>query len=417
MPIGPLLLVLFAAGPTVVPQAKKPSPAELDKALQRLFDGPEEERERILASIDDSENLTDAAVKAWTKKLVAFAQRGPKLPDERRGYLYDVRSKRGLYILGGKSPGNGALFFGLHGGGVGQGDAEAAAAPWNGAVSGEGWAAVYPEVLEKTEAAWGDEGTERFVLDLLETLKRTRKIDTNRIFLGGHSMGGYGAWTIGGRHADLFAGLVALSGAPTPYRVKGDPKSIEGIEEGILPNLRNVPIYVYHSRDDPQVDFPANEFAVRELSKLRAAHGGYAFRFDAVDGRGHAFPDLKPGLDFIRKHVRDPRPKKFVWQPHWKWKRTFYWIRWDDPDPSVTLTAEITAPNRVEIRSQGAPAGVNGLTVLLDARMGDLEAPWTVVLDGKAVGPAPVRRSLRVLARTAAERRDPEMIFCSEIPL
>ena len=46
-----------------------------------------------------------------------------------------------------------------------------------------------PEVLEKTEAAWGDEDTEKFVLELIEGMKRTLKIDTNHIYLGGHSMG------------------------------------------------------------------------------------------------------------------------------------------------------------------------------------------------------------------------------------
>jgi hypothetical protein len=178
-----------------------------------------------------------------------------------------------------------------------------------------------------------------------------------------------------------------------------------------------VPIYVYHSRDDPQVDFPVNEFAVKELTKLQAAHGGYAHHFDAVDGKGHAFPDPKPAVEFVQKHARDPRPKKFLWQPFRPWKKTFYWLSWDEPDPAATILAEIAAPNSIALRVEGVQGDVKGLTVLLDDRMGNLDKEWTVTLNGAEKFRGSVRRSLPVLARSAVERRDPEMLFVASIRL
>ena len=410
-------IVPLAGVPSAAQQPKNPSPADLEKLVAKLFDAPESERASIVAQLEGAEPLTAASAKTWSKKLLALAAKGPKLPDKSRNYLYDEKKKRGLYLLGGKNPGNGGLFFGLHGGGVGAGDAGSSQGSWNGAISGEGWAAVFPEVLEKTEAAWGDEDTEKFVLELIEGMKRTLKIDTNHIYLGGHSMGGYGTWTIGGRHADLFAGLIALCGAATPYRVEGNPKAIEAIQEGILPNLRNVPIYVYHSRDDPQVDFGTNEFAVRELEKLQKAHGGYEHHFEAVDGKGHAFPDLKPALDFVHKHARDPRPKKFLWQPYRKWNRMFYWLWWDEPTSEATITAELTAPNQISIEVKGLKGEPKGLSVLLDERLVDLDKEVTIRLNGaEKFRGKPVRR-LSVLAATAAEKRDPEMLFVAKVGL
>jgi predicted esterase len=395
---------------------KKLGGADAEKLLSRLFDGPEAERRALLGQLESTEPLTAGSVKNWAKKLMTLAQKGPKLAEKGRAYLYDDKLKKGLYLLGGKSGGN-MLFFGLHGGGEDQGDAESAKSPWNGAATGEGWFAIFPEVIQKTEAAWGDEVTEKFVLDLIEYAKRTQKIDTNRIYLGGHSMGGYGTWTIGGRNADLFAGLMAFAGAATPYRDPKDHKTPVGIQEGILPNLRNIPIYVYHSQDDPNVDFATNDFAVKALDKLQKEYGGYVHRFDATNGRGHEFPDPKTGIEFVHKSARDPRPKKIVWQPYRSWKRMFYWIYWENPDPAATIVAEIRGKNEFELVVKDIKETPKDLSILLDERMADLDKEVVVRLNGKEVYRGKPVRSLAAMALTAIERRDPEMLFCCRIKL
>lgn len=397
-------------------QGKALSSAELEKIAARAMDSPAADRGKLIEQLETAAPLTAASVKTWTKKLTTQLQKGPKLPDKARNYLYDEKAKKGLYLMGGKSGAN-MLFFGLHGGGVGSGDAETAKSPWNGAVSGAGWAAVFPEVLEKTEAAWGDENTELFVLELIEGMKNTYKIDTNRIYLGGHSMGGYGTWTIGGRHADLFAGLMAFAGAATPYRNKNNSKQIEGIQVGILPNLRNVPIYVFHSKDDPRVDFETNEFAVAALGKLQKEHGGYLHHFDAVDGRGHAFPDPKPAIEFVQKKPRDPRPKTFLWQPFRKWKRMFYWLWWDNPDPAAIVKAEIKSRTEIQLSITGPKDPPSGLSVLLDERLVDMDKEIVIVVNGQEKFRGVPLRSLAVMVQTAAERRDPEMIFSARVKL
>lgn len=181
---------------------------------------------------------------------------------------------------------------------------------------------------EKTERGWTDPpATERFVLDLIEAAKRALKLDPNRICLTGHSMGGYGTWTLGAIHADVFGGLAAFAGAPSCTRTAPD-QPFSGVEEGILPNLRNLRLFVYQSLDDRNVPPESNEYAVPQLDLLEKDDpSGWPHRYERVEGRGHGFPEKGPvpGLAWAAEHPRNPRPFKIVWQPVRSWKRQFYW--------------------------------------------------------------------------------------------
>jgi predicted esterase len=58
-----------------------------------------------------------------------------------------------------------------------------------------------------------ENGGEQDVLDVLELVKTRYSIDSARVYLGGHSMGGAGTWRIGLPHADQFAGLIPIAGS------------------------------------------------------------------------------------------------------------------------------------------------------------------------------------------------------------
>ena len=91
-------------------------------------------------------------------------------------------------------------------------------------------------------------------------------------------MGGFGTWTYGSIHADRFAAGAAFAGAPTVFWVPGQKdKQAEAVVEGYLPNLYNLPLFVYQSLDDVQVKAPANIKACAELKRLHAEDpGGWA---------------------------------------------------------------------------------------------------------------------------------------------
>jgi poly(3-hydroxybutyrate) depolymerase len=57
-----------------------------------------------------------------------------------------------------------------------------------------------------------ENGGEQDVLDVTDLMKARFNIDPARVYLGGHSMGGGGTWTVGLKYADRFAGLIPIAG-------------------------------------------------------------------------------------------------------------------------------------------------------------------------------------------------------------
>lgn len=55
--------------------------------------------------------------------------------------------------------------------------------------------------------------SEMDVMNVIEIVRKEYNIDPGKMFLMGHSMGGAGTWYLGQKHADLWAGMAALSGS------------------------------------------------------------------------------------------------------------------------------------------------------------------------------------------------------------
>jgi hypothetical protein len=211
-------------------------------------------------------------------------------------------------------------------------------------------------------------------------------------------MGGYGTWTLGAHHADRVAGLAASAGAPTP--IKDASGAFTDIAPGVIPCLRNVPIVVYQSDDDPQVPPEANRVAVKKLDEAQKRWGGFVHEYWEVPGRQHQeAPGGMPALlAKIKDDVRNTRPAKIVWQPAVKWKRQFYWLWWKDPSPNAVVEADVDkAKNEVRVKCDVEP---RGLEVLLDDVLVDLKKEVVVLLNDKEVFRGIPKADLGTLAKT-----------------
>ena len=123
---------------------------------------------------------------------------------------------------------------------------------------------------------------------LLEEIIASYAVDTERICVTGLSMGGYGTWHWGARHADAFAALVPICGGTMP--LMGFPEKIA--------LLKDVPVWVFHGVDDQVVPVACSEELVTVLESLDAP-----VRFTKYTGVGHhswdrayAEPELIPWL-------------------------------------------------------------------------------------------------------------------------
>jgi poly(3-hydroxybutyrate) depolymerase len=383
--------------------------------------------------------------KLATEALRHLEKAGRRVPPRGRNEWFDERQREemrkqfdtdgekgeyeGLFFSsGGRKKG---LVLALHGGGKGSGDAGSAKSAFSGPIGSIGMSGLFPQVLKKTEYGWTlPEATERWVIELITRARVSWHIDPNRVHVTGHSMGGYGTWTYLSAHADLFAGGAAFAGGPTvlwePGRVG---EKAYGVAPGYLPNLRNVPIFVYQSLDDQNVRPAANQAAIAGLRELRAKDPkGYEFRYEEVDKRGHAFPKggPVPGLRWMASHVRNPRPERVVWQPTRAWKKTFYWLRWEDPwlDALVTATRD-PERNAIDIELDRPRGGgtrqleerIRGLSVYLDDRVLDLSREVVITVGGEERYRGRPEVRLATLVRSAEEREDPEYVFAAEARL
>jgi predicted peptidase len=80
---------------------------------------------------------------------------------------------------------------------------------------------------------------EQDVLDVMAEVERDYKVDSKRVYLMGHSMGGYGTWSVSIAHPDLFAALGPISGG--------------GDTNGMI-KIKNIPEYVVHGDNDKTVN-------------------------------------------------------------------------------------------------------------------------------------------------------------------
>lgn len=394
-----LLEALMAVEPRT-PGTRAAQDALLEPYLALPAPGEGTSRKRLLKAIED----------AW--------EDGPELPTKGGEHWYwdEGGERRGRYFLSGRTRRPAGLFIGLHGGGVGSADASGAHAAYRAAADARGWVSLYPQALEATERGWTDAGTEEWIMGLVEEARRTFGVPADRVYIGGHSMGGYGTWTLGAHHADHFAAAVPSAGAPTPVYALGGTEIID-VQAGVVPNLRNLPICVFQSADDPRVPPDANRAAVQRVEAARTAYGGYEhFTYWEVPDRGHGYPE--GGTDALLARIeafeRDPHPTRVVWEPVLPWDTTFYWLDWPTPAEGPRIDALVDRAAGTITVTTTAPTP--GLAVLLSEDLVDMDRELTVTLNGTEVFRGPPPTSWATLVRTALEN-DPGRTWTARIPL
>ncbi|KPL02007.1 MAG: hypothetical protein AMK75_03325, partial [Planctomycetes bacterium SM23_65] len=180
---------------------------------------------------------------------------------------------------------------------------------------------------------------ERDVLHTIELVKRDYRIDADRVYLSGASMGASGVWAIGAHYPHLFAALIPASGR-TDYNLWHD------IERGVLTpfkqfivdrdyvvtmkvNFRNLPAFAFHGEDDWLVKPDQSRKMVQTLREQgfealyhQFPRGDHWSCFDAFDNAGL--------VAWLRTKKRPALPRHVTyWTYHPRFNRA-YWVTVDD---------------------------------------------------------------------------------------
>ncbi len=118
------------------------------------------------------------------------------------------------------------------------------------------------------DAWWHHDEQQRLLIALLDHAERTLRIDEDRVYVAGLSMGGFGTWRLAADHAGRFAAAVAVCGA-------GEP--------AWAPKLTKLPIWAWHGADDRIVPHARSVEMVEAIRKA----GGEQVRFTSLAHVGH----------------------------------------------------------------------------------------------------------------------------------
>jgi predicted peptidase len=138
---------------------------------------------------------------------------------------------------------------------------------------------------------WSQPAQQKLLVALLDEITAKFKVDTDRVYLTGLSMGGFGSWTLAADHPERFAAIAPICGG-------GKPEDAA--------KLKDLPIWVWHGTDDNAVPVKRSIDMVEAIKKA----GGDKIRFTTLEHVGHVSweaayhsPDFYAWLDKQKRNA------------------------------------------------------------------------------------------------------------------
>ncbi len=118
-----------------------------------------------------------------------------------------------------------------------------------------------PFIIASPQCPSGQTWSNDTVLALLDELLAKHRIDPERVYLTGLSMGGYGTWSLAAAAPERFAAVVPICGGGDPIKLLlADPRRAEA--------LKNLPVWAFHGAKDPVVKLEESERMVDALKRF-----------------------------------------------------------------------------------------------------------------------------------------------------
>lgn len=253
--------------------------------------------------------------------------------------------------------------------------------------------------------------------EVLADAKRRFSIDPERIYLAGHSMGGYGTWWQATRRPDMWASISPQAGY-SDYFLYDRPlanASREEFQRRILEswspyyfaeNLLHLRAYIVHGAKDDNVSVEHSRKMDERLKEL-----GYESEYDENPEGGHWWGPKgktygteivdKPAIwTFLRETDRRmSSPKKVIYKTDSLHYRKAYWVEIDElqtANRTARIEAEVTGPNAIDVKAEN----IEQFTLVPGSRLIDLARPLQVRVNGRPafVGELPTSGRLTIRA-------------------
>ncbi len=259
---------------------------------------------------------------------------------------------------------------------------------------------------------------------------RRLSVDTDRVYLSGHGIGGTAAWDIGVSHPDLWGGIVPFNAVASKYI------------NAYFANARQVPLYFVSGELEGYYNvssFPNNaEIFNRYLNRQIDPYDVTVVRFI---GRGlEGFSDeILNIFDWMRVHPRTVTPQDFETNSMRPWDNFFWWVElgnldrdlpdyvldplyWPEkgaPKKMLTIKSQIQKATNT-LRITVAPK-VSNTVIYLTPEMIDFKAKTEVLVNTKRFSPPNgfVEPSVHVIledARTRGDRLHPFWVRLESSP-
>ena len=398
----------------------EPKHAEAKKQLDSLVDPLvekyiEADDPVILEKIKAHDTISPTEVKKWVNFIKTRLLKKPKCEGKEVFILHHPKYPI-KYRVEGKTKGEKlSLLVLLHGGGQ---DPSANEESWQ-RISGRGFfgqsaskhfdLVAIPRCWDKEGAQWPwiQPSAVEYILAMIDEIKRSYNIDTNRIYLAGVSMGAEGTCQIGCAVADRFAALGMCAG---------------GLIGGArLANLLNTSLTIHVGEKDTQHGASIIDRARKIKATMEELQGkykdGYKFLYKEYPGMGHAVPGsaYQEIFAWIEEFKRDPVPHHIILEVSFDFpqRRYFYWLKIAQPAQGMRIEAQVQDKNRVVVTTKG----VKEFTIFLNDKLVDLAQPVTVEVDGVVKYQEKVKSSLTAILESLVAKEDPEMVFTAHVDI
>ncbi len=218
------------------------------------------------------------------------------------------------------------------------------------------------------------------VLNSLRDACKRVSIDTDRVYLSGHSIGGDAVWDIALSHPDLWAGVIPIVGRPDRFCAR------------YRENARQLPIYaVFGGKDGDRLIKSAADLDYYMRRAYNCTVVEYLGR-----GHEHFYDEILELFDWMSRFRRDFFPREFTCSTMRSWDNYFWFVELDGlppkatvdpsnwPPPRNTLAAQVTGKilenNGINVRT-----GTSFASVWLSPEMINFERQATIVINSKRI--------------------------------